>query len=225
MQVYIPNYITVLPLLSSGQAVLIVNEHRTPDRRRSDGAGPTYKMLAWMGGKRSKLKTTRGTANRQTDVYPDKLGKRATTQDSHRPGKRQITSRDAFQQLCAAAHIQSAKSSPPFQTNSTTPVPTIVSGERVASGQANRRQCASHLQQHVEYSSALSPHVNTCLQDEHCFSQPTSAAPDNDVQSDFCSGRLPAAEVASIARQSPISTQRSHKPDESLDLQGIALQV
>lgn len=60
-------------------------------------------MLAWMGGKRSKLKSGKGHSAKQQDSQFGRTGKRAATQELQSPGKRLQSNGGPFKQLCDAA--------------------------------------------------------------------------------------------------------------------------
>lgn len=184
-------------------------------------------MLAWMGGKRSKLKPTRGNISRRPDTPLKRVGKRAATQDLQRLSQRHNTNGDAFQQLCAAAHVENDSHSPfvpAFQTNPTVHMPIPANealSQDAVSAQGNSRPQV-HMKQPDNLSQAATAFVNGHLQPKSCFTKSPSAEPGHYVQSDaFENG--PGA--ASTVLPSQVHKQQRSRSDISLDLLGIALHV
>lgn len=202
-------------------------------------------MLAWMGGKRSKLKIAKDrTRSRQSTRSFDRFEKK-TEQESQRLSKRRAIDDNAFQQLCDAAHTGSQGLSNTCQTVKTAPEKTLpIIGTGMAMGVLGQLQQGDALDMNSSHNNSSDKSVvsnnssmrvldrsDACSAECLDLSMPTEL-PQAFAKAHGCGkvspshacniDHLPAASGSHIYRS---NKRQSSTADVSLDLQGIALQI
>ena len=179
-------------------------------------------MLAWMSGKRSKLKSGKGHSAKQQESQFGRTGKRAATQELQSPGKRLQSNGGAFQQLCDAAQsgAMDYSYSAAFYKPRTTAQYALL-GHAVCLPAPTTAMFPKNSEGHSAKEVTNAMFVNTAS-----HARPEASPP-----------KLPAAALlenytSEIDRQTtntlkPCQSSRQHlsKSHVSLDLQGIALDV
>lgn len=198
-------------------------------------------MLAWMGGKRSKLKTAEGRV-RQTSRNLNRTGSgnRIATPETQRLNKQHEARSNAFQQLCDAAQGVN-QDHPSCRSHTVAPLSQLdpVKGFEIPHKSHPIRILVNKQDQMTSGNlpNDLLGHDDKLEEAQHKWPTAAAGARDNISDSDvdtFGEDQLSEAKKSPIKsilpqasglQQVKDSERLRSRPDMSLDLQGIALQI